>query len=142
MASGRASGHKNPASKNPEECQISDRSDRPDPLERLDEVGTLEWLNKVWNRRPGALLKKPLLLVWDMFRAHHTEPVRKRAEELKTMLTVIPGGLKSVLQPLDVCLNKLLKDRVRKMWSEWKCDVKLMKGGNVMKPDMDLLPNE
>ena len=41
-----------------------------------------------------------------MFRAHKTE-------------VFIPGGLTSVLQPLDVCLNKPFKDRVRKMWSEW-----------------------
>ena len=107
----------------------------------MDEAGTLDWLNRVWNRRPGTLLKKPSMLVWDMFRAHHTEEVKKKAKQIKTTLAVIPGGLTSVLQPLDVCLNKPFKDRVRKMWSEWMIsgDVKLTKGGNMMKPDLDLV---
>ena len=34
-------------------------------------------------------------------------------------MAVIPGGLTSVLQPLDVCLNKPFKDHQRKMWVEW-----------------------
>jgi len=36
-----------------------------------------------------------------------------------TDLAVIPGGLTSVLQPLDVCLNKTFKDRVRQRWMAW-----------------------
>ena len=51
------------------------------------------------------------MLVWDIFRAHKTEDVKKAAKKLKT-LAVIPGGLTSVLQPLDVCLNKPFKDRL------------------------------
>src|SRR6218665_2361404 len=38
---------------------------------------------------------------------------------MRTDMAVIPGGLTSVLQPLDVCLNKPFKDRLRKMWVEW-----------------------
>ena len=36
-----------------------------------------------------------------------------------TNLAVIPGGLTSILQPLDVALNKPFKDGVRKRWMEW-----------------------
>ena len=36
----------------------------------MDEEGIVLWLSKVWNTRPGALLKKKSLLVWDQFRAH------------------------------------------------------------------------
>ena len=44
-----------------------------------------------------------------------------------------------MLQPLDVSLNKSFKDRVR-LWNEWMSfgDVKLTKGGNMMKPDITL----
>ena len=77
----------------------------------MDEAGTLDWLNRVWNSRPGALLKKPSMLVWDMFRAHHTEEVKKKAKQIKTTLAVIPGDLTS----LDESLNKLNKERVRKI---------------------------
>ena len=85
----------------------------------MDEEGVRFWLNKVWNRRPGALLKKRSLLVWDMFRAHLTDPMKAEAKKLKADLAVIPGGLTSVLQPLDVCLNKPFKDRMRTMWNDW-----------------------
>jgi len=41
----------------------------------MNEEGIILWLNKVWNTRPGALLKKKLLLVWDPFRSHLTDTV-------------------------------------------------------------------
>ena len=34
-------------------------------------------------------------------------------------MEVIPGGLTSVLQPMDVLLNKPFKDSMRTKWSEW-----------------------
>ncbi|CAM5118802.1 unnamed protein product [Eretmochelys imbricata] len=107
----------------------------------MDESGTIEWLEKVWNKRPGALFKKPAILVWDMFRAHKTDEVKNVAKNMKTTLAVIPEGLTSVLQPLDVCLNKPFKDRLCKMWSEWMCSgmAKLTKGRNLMKPEISLV---
>ena len=53
-------------------------------------------------------------------------------------MAVIPGGLTSVLQPLDVCLNKPFKDRLCKMWVEWMISglATLTKGGNLQKPDI------
>ena len=39
-----------------------------------------------------------------------------------TELAVIPGGLTSLLQPLDVSLNKPFKDGVRKQWMQWMAD--------------------
>ena len=85
----------------------------------MDEQGTKSWISNVWNKRPGSMLNKRSLLVWDMFRAHLTDGCKKTAAGLKTDLAVIPGGLTSVLQPLDVCLNKPFKDRLRKKWTEW-----------------------
>lgn len=76
-----------------------------------------------------------------MFRAHLTEDVKAEAKRDKTTLAVIPGGLTSVLQPLDVCLNKPFKDRLRKMWQEWMCSdqVQTTKGGNLKKPDIEVV---
>ena len=103
----------------------------------MDERGTIDWLENVWGNRPGGLEKKPSLLVWDMFSAHKTEEVKRSAKEQ----AVIPRGLTSVLQPLDVCLNKPFKDRIRKMWSEWMIsgEGKLTKGGNLKRPEIDLV---
>ena len=68
------------------------------------------WLEKLWSKRPGGLLKNPALLVFDQFRANVTESTKRLATKLKTHLTVIPGGLTSQLQPLDVSVNKPFKE--------------------------------
>ena len=51
--------------------------------------------------------------MFDSFEAHKTEQVKQSLKSENTDLSVIPGGLTSVLQPLDVCLNKPFKDRLR-----------------------------
>lgn len=79
----------------------------------------LDWLKTVWCRRPGALLSRRSLLVLDAFRGHLTEGVKKKLQDDQTELAVIPGGMTSQLQPLDVCLNKPFKDHVRRLYSEW-----------------------
>ena len=67
------------------------------------------WLEKVWSKRPGGLLKKTSLLVCDHLKAHVTESTERLATKLKTHLAVIPGGLTSQLQPLGVSVNKPFK---------------------------------
>jgi len=68
----------------------------------VNEEVVYQWLEKVWFNRPGGLLNKPSLLVWDMFRAHLTTGVKQRLESRKVRQAVIPGGCTSLLQPLDV----------------------------------------
>ena len=36
-----------------------------------------------------------------------------------TVLTVIPGGLTKILQPLDISVNRSFKAKLRKSWEEW-----------------------
>ena len=85
----------------------------------VDETVLSKWLNDVWFKRPGALLKKNSLLVWDMFRAHLLGKAKDTLKENKRCQAVIPGGCTSVLQPLDVCLNKLFKVNMRQRWNHW-----------------------
>lgn len=105
----------------------------------MDESGTLEWLEKVWSNRKGAVFKKPSMLVWDSFQAHLTEAVKEKCRQLNTAVAVIPGGLTSILQPLDVCLNKSFKDRLRQKWIQWMAseDKPLTKGGNLKKVEIE-----
>lgn len=76
----------------------------------MDEEGVKLWLDNVWSRRPGGLSQeRSSLLVW----AHLTTSTKNRLARINTDAAVIPGGLTSLVQPLDVCLNKPFKDCIR-----------------------------
>ena len=104
----------------------------------MDEDGINFWLEKVWNQRPGAVFQKRSMLVWGMFAAHLKDNVKSKAAKMQTDLCVIPGGLTFQLQPLDVCLNKPFKDRMRQLWTEWMASdsASRTKGGNLQKPSL------
>ena len=55
-----------------------------------------------------------------------------------TDITMIPGGLKSLVQPLDVSINKPFKDMMRKEWNEWMIggEKTYTKGGSMRSPTM------
>lgn len=59
---------------------------------------------------PGALFKKPVVLTWDQFRAQKTESTNWFVKAMNTEIAIIPGGLSSQLQPLDVSVNKSLEN--------------------------------
>ena len=86
------------------------------PKSWMDGNGLKLWIEKVWRSRPGGLLRKRSLLVWDSFCAHLGRPVKRALHQTNTDIAVIPGGLTSNLQPLDGCLNKPFKDRLREKW--------------------------
>lgn len=64
-------------------------------------------------------MNPPSMLVLDAFRGHLTLPVKTKLKDVRTELVVIPSGMTSQLQPLDVCLNKPFKDHVRRLYQEW-----------------------
>ncbi|KAM7299429.1 pogo transposable element with KRAB domain [Ixodes scapularis] len=82
----------------------------------------VDWIDSVWRKRPGADLAVRSMLVLDSFRCHITQRVKDKLAACRTDLVVIPGGMTSQLQPLDVCLNKPIKDRVRAACNEWLID--------------------
>ena len=55
------------------------------------------------------------MLVYNSFEAYVTDTVKASFKRENTDLAVIPGGLPSLLQPLDVSLNKSVEDGV---WNE------------------------
>jgi DDE superfamily endonuclease len=59
------------------------------------------------------------MLVYDSFRGHLEKSVKQKFYESGIHLAVIPGGLTSVCQPLDVSINKPFKDNLRKEWHTW-----------------------
>lgn len=60
--------------------------------------------------------RDPTMLVYDSFRGHLEESVKAKFHDNNIDLAVIPGGLTSICQPLDVAINKPFKDNLRKEW--------------------------
>lgn len=67
---------------------------------------TLLWVRRIWLKHTKS---EPSLLVWDRFQSHVASEVDSILEEGKTTPSLIPAGCTSVLQPLDVSLNRHLK---------------------------------
>ena len=61
----------------------------------------------------------PKMMVYDSFRGHLEESVKKKFRDNGFDLAVIPAGLTSLCQPLDVTINKPFKDHLRKEWHLW-----------------------
>ena len=62
------------------------------------------------------------MLALDAFKGHLTDSMKNQLRKMKTELVVIPGGMTSVLQPMDVSINKPFKDRLRQQYLTWIVD--------------------
>ena len=67
-----------------------------------DEGGMKLWIDKIWHRRPGGLLKKIF-----MFQNSHDG-----IHNLNTDVAIVPGGLTCQLQPLDVSIKQTFQRSV------------------------------
>ena len=70
------------------------------------------WISNVWSER-SKLESPQSLLILDSFRGHTVDPIKYEFRRNNTHLAVIPGGLTSKLQPLDVGINKCFKEKVQ-----------------------------
>ncbi|CAG8846023.1 12928_t:CDS:1, partial [Racocetra persica] len=66
----------------------------------------------------------PTMMVYDSFRGHLDDSIKDKFRNSGIDLAVIPEGLTSICQPLDVAINKPFKDNLRKEWHLW-----MAKGG-------------
>ncbi|KFD61327.1 hypothetical protein M514_26460 [Trichuris suis] len=83
-----------------------------------DEQGVRLCIDNIWKKRPGHPNSRSLV-GWNSFRSRVTEGVKSHLKECKTETVVIPAELTSLLQPLDVCINKPFKNYVREEWKVW-----------------------
>ena len=81
----------------------------------MDEKRMLEWIEQIWLPYVG---KNKALLSLDTFSGHLTDAVKDMFAKIGTKLLVIPGGCTSILQPLDVSINKPFKSYIRQCWCE------------------------
>ena len=70
------------------------------------------WVENVWIQRASRASNPRSLLVLDTFTAHRTDTVKRRFYRKNTDLAIIPEGLTSRFQPLDILLNKSFKAKV------------------------------
>ena len=82
----------------------------------------LDWLENVRGRCLGALLNLPSMLCLDAFRGHLTDGIENKIHRLKTEFVVIPTGMMSVLQPLDVSVNKPFRALLSEQYDSWISD--------------------
>ena len=76
------------------------------------------WLENIWRKRKNSFFCKKSVLIYDSSRPHLTDEVKQKVKKFSD-LVVIPGGLTSKLQPLDLSVNKSFKDRMREKWENW-----------------------
>ncbi len=97
----------------------------------------LIWISDIWVKYTK---KRPSLLFLDTFSAHLTDKVKYAFHIFNTTIVlVIPGGCTSILQPLDVSINKPCKTSIRNSWVQY-----ILKHSNdevIRKPPKQLVVN-
>jgi DDE superfamily endonuclease. len=88
----------------------------------MTETLMFDWLRNEWEIRPCGLSKIPSMLCLDAFRGHLTDAVREKIHSLASDHVVIPIGMTSVLQPLDVSINKPFKGYIQEQYEKWFCE--------------------
>jgi hypothetical protein len=83
----------------------------------MDQALVLDWINCMWQKHLGAVLNLRSMLILDSFHGHATEDVKKILKSRNTDQVIILGGLTSMLQPLDVCINWLFKAALKEQYT-------------------------
>jgi hypothetical protein len=76
----------------------------------------MKWVHEI---RLPYIKNEPSHLIFDSFSCHMVREVMEALNKGRCVTSVIPGGITSVLQPLDVCLNKPFKNHTRNDWVEF-----------------------
>ncbi|CAG8793992.1 19762_t:CDS:2, partial [Dentiscutata erythropus] len=91
----------------------------------MNEPDMLAWTDSYIEGCSGGQKNEPSLLVFDSFKAHLTDAVKAKLHENNNDLVVIPSGLTSVCQLLDVSINQSFKVALCHYWHKW-----MAKGGS------------
>ena len=105
----------------------------------LDEQAIITWNENAWNTTTTCvqylnefldpqLRNYRLLIVWDNFSVHTSPDVLNTIKEKGWYYGMLPPNATSLIQPLDVVVNKPFKDRVRALYNN-----KLVEGGVTLK---------
>ncbi|XP_069734632.1 pogo transposable element with ZNF domain isoform X3 [Phaenicophaeus curvirostris] len=86
-----------------------------------DEVVEL-WSSRVWQKHTECQNSKGMLVL-DCHRTHLSEEVLSVLSASSTLPAVVPAGCSSKIQPLDVCINRTVKNFLHKKWKEQAKDM-------------------
>ncbi len=100
----------------------------------------IDWLKAVFFMWPVPFRTRRILIV-DAFAAHITPAVKDFIKKRNVKYVIIPGGLTHLLQPLDVCLNKPIKDSLRIQYEDWFNQV-MREGGGTTKSGVIRAPSK
>ena len=73
------------------------------------------------------------------FSAHLTDKVGDAFKQYNTTIVVIPGGCTSVLQPLDVSVNKPVKSILLQSWEQYMLEKSEKDSAKIPPPPKQLL---
>jgi hypothetical protein len=99
----------------PEENLCKDIIRNLGPTKCMGDIGVNgKLLGCVWEYQPGALSKPRSMLAMDAFRGHLYNRIRNRLRNKNTALVIIPSGMTSQFQALDMSITKSINHLVRK----------------------------
>ena len=80
-----------------------------------------QWIEEVWQKRLGNYFSNSgqNLLIFDSHRAHITKTILTTLKNSRTKVSIVPGGMTPLIQPLDVSVNRSVKAKWAKKWRDW-----------------------
>ena len=62
---------------------------------------------------------QPGLCIFDIFKGHQTQAVETLLEENKILTVFVPNNCTDLLQPIDLSVNKSVKEHLRRCFQSW-----------------------
>ena len=75
------------------------------------------------------------------FSAHLTDQVKEAFTHFNTTIVVIPGGCTSLLQPLDVSINKPVEAVIQRSWEQYMLEQSEKSDGKISPPSKQVIVN-
>ena len=93
----------------------------------FDDNTFIKWLNYIWFRAYSFRNIKDSILYFDRHASHLTEDIKKMFNQNQCFYRLIPPGLTSYCQPIDLCANKPFKNAIQNKYKEFCVRVRNMK---------------
>ena len=102
----------------------------------VDASTFIKWLNSIWFKSYSFKPKEGTILYYDKAPSHLTEEVINLFAKYNCFYRLIPAGLTSYCQPLDISINKPFKDLLKLKYREFCISNK-----NIIKPTPEDMVN-